>query len=240
MAKRNQQKKPQISRQRRTILKPKTRNQENYMDFINKSDVTFCSGPAGSGKTSVSVGMACEYLIEKKIDRIIITRPVVESGRGLGHLPGTLVEKINPYLIPILEEMNKYLTKATVEMYRKKNIIELCPLEYMRGRNFHGCFMILDEAQNATFEQIKMFITRIGQDSKAVINGDLRQSDLGAQQGGLYTCMRKLAEIPKVGVCKLDYEDIVRSDIISKILRQLNKKEDEAEEKNGGDPVKYF
>ena len=146
-----QSKKKPATRQRRKILRPKTRNQEDYMGHIHKSDVTFCSGPAGSGKTSVSVGMACEYLIEKKVDKIIITRPVVESGRGLGHLPGTLVEKINPYLIPILEEMNQYLTKNTVEAYRNKNIIELCPLEYMRGRNFHNCFMILDEAQNATF-----------------------------------------------------------------------------------------
>ena len=167
-----QSKKKPATRQRRKILRPKPRNQEHYMSQIHKSDVTFCSGPAGSGKTSVSVGMACEYLIEKKVDKIIITRPVVESGRGLGHLPGTLVEKINPYLIPILEEMNQYLTKNTVETYRNRNIIELCPLEYMRGRIFHNCFMILDEAQNATFEQIKMFITRIGKDSKAVINGD--------------------------------------------------------------------
>lgn len=229
-----QPKKKPTPRQRRKVLRPKTRNQESYMGEIHKSDVTFCSGPAGSGKTSVSVGMACEYLIEKKVDKIIITRPVVESGRGLGHLPGTLVEKINPYLIPILEEMNNYLTKNTVETYRNRNIIELCPLEYMRGRNFHNCFMILDEAQNATFEQIKMFITRIGKDSKAVINGDLRQSDLGKQQGGLHTCMEKLVEVSGVGVCELDYSDIVRSDIVSKILMRLNKKEDEDE------PVKYF
>jgi phosphate starvation-inducible PhoH-like protein len=230
-----QAKKPKTTRQRRKILRPKTRNQETYMQSINKSDVTFCSGPAGSGKTSVSVGMACEYLIEKKVDKIIITRPVVESGRGLGHLPGTLVEKINPYLIPILEEMNQYLTKNTVETYRSRDIIELCPLEYMRGRNFHNCFMILDEAQNATFEQIKMFITRIGKDSKAVINGDLRQSDLGKHQGGLKTCMDKLSEVSGVGVCKLDYSDIVRSGIVSKILMTLNKEEDEDDE-----PVKYF
>jgi|TARA_B100001939_G_scaffold69932_1_gene58367 phosphate starvation-inducible PhoH-like protein len=233
-----QSKKPKTTRQRRKILRPKTRNQETYMQSINKSDVTFCSGPAGSGKTSVSVGMACEYLIEKKVDKIIITRPVVESGRGLGHLPGTLVEKINPYLIPILEEMNQYLTKNTVETYRSRDIIELCPLEYMRGRNFHNCFMILDEAQNATFEQIKMFITRIGKDSKAVINGDLRQSDLGKHQGGLKTCMDKLSEVSGVGVCKLDYSDIVRSGIVSKILMTLNKEEDENEDE--GEPVKYF
>tara|TARA_Y100001936_G_scaffold20231_1_gene17293 strand:- start:25874 stop:26584 length:711 start_codon:yes stop_codon:yes gene_type:complete len=233
-----QAKKPKTTRQRRKILRPKTRNQETYMQSINKSDVTFCSGPAGSGKTSVSVGMACEYLIEKKVDKIIITRPVVESGRGLGHLPGTLVEKINPYLIPIIEEMNQYLTKNTVETYRSRDIIELCPLEYMRGRNFHNCFMILDEAQNATFEQIKMFITRIGKDSKAVINGDLRQSDLGKHQGGLKTCMDKLVEVSGVGVCKLDYSDIVRSGIVSKILMTLNKEEDENEDE--GEPVKYF
>lgn len=233
-----QAKKPKTTRQRRKILRPKTRNQETYMQSIDKSDVTFCSGPAGSGKTSVSVGMACEYLIEKKVDKIIITRPVVESGRGLGHLPGTLVEKINPYLIPILEEMNQYLTKNTVETYRSRDIIELCPLEYMRGRNFHNCFMILDEAQNATFEQIKMFITRIGKDSKAVINGDLRQSDLGKHQGGLKTCMDKLSEVSGVGVCKLDYSDIVRSGIVSKILMTLNKEEDENEDE--GEPVKYF
>ena len=222
------------TRQRRKILRPKSRNQENYINRINKCDVTFCSGPAGSGKTSVSVGMACEYLIEKKVDRIIITRPVVESGRGLGHLPGTLVEKINPYLIPILEEMNQYLTNNTVETYRNRDIIELCPLEYMRGRNFHNCFMILDEAQNATFEQIKMFITRIGKDSKAVINGDLRQSDLGKQQGGLHSCMEKLADVPGVGVCELDYKDIVRSGIISKILIRLN------DEDKDNETVKYF
>ena len=208
--------------QRRKKLKAKTDNQELYIDSMQDSDVTFCSGPAGSGKTSVSVGLACEYLMEEKVKRIIITRPVVESGRGLGHLPGTLVEKINPYLIPILEEMNMYLTKPRVESFRDQGIIELCPLEYMRGRNFHDCFMILDEAQNATFEQIKMFITRIGRNSKAVINGDLRQSDLGRDSGGLLTCMDVLYDIDEVSVCELDYCDIVRSDIVAKILKKLH------------------
>ena len=208
--------------QRRKKLKAKTDNQELYIDSMQDSDVTFCSGPAGSGKTSVSVGLACEYLMEEKVKRIIITRPVVESGRGLGHLPGTLVEKINPYLVPILEEMNMYLTKARVENFREEGIIELCPLEYMRGRNFHDCFMILDEAQNATFEQIKMFVTRIGRNSKAVINGDLKQSDLGHQSGGLLTCMDELYDIDGVSVCELDYCDIIRSDIVAKILRKLH------------------
>jgi len=215
--------KPKPKRPRRKTLKPKTNNQALYIRSMADSDVTFCSGPAGSGKTSVSVGLASEYLVENKVEKIIITRPVVESGRGLGHLPGTLIEKINPYLIPILEEMNLYLTKMAVESYRSSNIIELCPLEYMRGRNFHNCFMILDEAQNATFEQIKMFITRIGRGSKAVINGDLHQSDLrNGAEGGLKMCMDKLREVGGVSVCELDYSDIIRSDIIAEILRRLN------------------
>ena len=221
-------------RYRRKQLKPKTDNQAEYINSMTESSVTLCSGPAGSGKTSVAVGLACEYLLADKVKKIVITRPVVESGRGLGHLPGTMLEKINPYLIPILEEMGMYLTKKEIREYMDDEIIELCPLEYMRGRNFHNCFMILDEAQNATFEQIKMFITRIGKDSKAVINGDLRQSDLGKQQGGLHTCMEKLVDVSGVGVCELDYSDIVRSDIVSKILIRLNKKEDDDE------PVKYF
>jgi len=211
---------------RKKRLRAKTKNQSDYITAINNSDVTFCSGPAGSGKTSVSVGLACEYLLQEKIKKIIITRPVVESGKGLGYLPGTLIEKINPYLIPVIEEMNMYLTAPNVEYYREAGRIELCPLEYMRGRNFHESFMILDEAQNATFEQIKMFITRLGRKSKAVINGDLRQSDLGSYSGGLLTCMNKLKEIEGVSLCQLTYSDIVRSNVIAKILEKLNEDSD--------------
>ena len=214
--------KPIPKRPRRRTLKPKTDNQALYIRSMKESDLTFCSGPAGSGKTTVAVGLACEYLLEQKVDKLIITRPVVETGRGLGHLPGTLIEKINPYLIPILEEMNLYLTRMAVDSYRSNNVIELCPLEYMRGRNFHNCFILLDEAQNATFEQIKMFITRIGRSSKAVINGDLHQTDLkNGAEGGLKLCMNKLKGLEGVSICELDYSDIVRNDIISKVLRRL-------------------
>ena len=207
---------------RRKQLKAKTHNQAKYINAMEESSVTLCSGPAGSGKTSVAVGLACKYLLSGKVQRIIITRPVVESGRGLGHLPGTMLEKINPYLVPILEEMSMYLTDKEVRNYMEKNIIELCPLEYMRGRNFHECFMILDEAQNATFDQIKLFVTRIRRKSKAVINGDLRQSDLGKMTGGLHTCMDRLGDIEDVSICELDYSDIVRSDVVAKILMSLN------------------
>ena len=222
MARRKKANPQKQSPQRRKRLKAKTDNQQAYIDEMIDADVTFCSGPAGSGKTSVAVGLACEYLMEERVKKIIITRPVVESGRGLGHLPGTLVEKINPYLVPIIEEMNMYLTPSRVENMRENGTIELCPLEYMRGRNFHECFMILDEAQNATFEQIKMFITRIGRNSKAVINGDLRQSDLGNTSGGLEKCMDTLELVEGVAVCELDYSDIIRSDVVARILKTLH------------------
>ena len=214
--------KPKSPREQRKKLKPKTKNQEGYIRSIAESDVTFCTGPAGSGKTAVAVGLACEYLLEKKVEKIILTRPIVESGgRGLGFLPGTMNEKIQPWLVPVIEEMNLYLTKDTVNSFRSANKIELCPLEYMRGRNFHNSFMILDEAQNATFEQIKMFLTRIGRESKATINGDLDQTDLIQHQSGLAYCVDKLDQLDGVGICRLSSEDIIRHTIISKILERL-------------------
>ena len=188
---------------------------------MSEDDITFCSGPAGSGKTAVAVGLACEYFLENKVEKIIITRPVVESGRGLGYLPGSLNEKIAPYLVPVVEEIKLYLGRETYNSARAINTIETCPLEYMRGRNFHNSFMILDEAQNATYEQIKMFLTRIGLGSKAVINGDLSQTDLEGCDGGLDLCMDRLEDVEGVSICTLTSSDIVRNGIISKILARL-------------------
>jgi phosphate starvation-inducible PhoH-like protein len=208
---------------RRKQLKPKTKNQEEYIRAMVEADVVFCSGPAGSGKTSVAVGLACQYLIEEKIEKIIITRPVVESGRGLGYLPGTFKEKIHPYLVPILEEMQMYLSPTEIKKFMDSNTIEIVPLEYMRGRNFHSCFMILDEAQNATMDQIKMFITRIGRCSKAAINGDVDQTDLPNDiRGGLIDCMDKLNDLDKIAIIELTDDDIIRNKIISSILSRLN------------------
>jgi phosphate starvation-inducible PhoH-like protein len=205
-----------------TQLKPKTVNQSKYLQSIDTADVVFCAGPAGSGKTAIAVACACQYLIEKRVEKIVIARPTVESGRGLGHLPGTYTAKIQPYLIPILEEMHKYLTPEAIRLLRNSNAIELCPLEYMRGRNFHHSFMILDEAQNATFEQIKMFITRMGKESKAILNGDPAQSDLyNNQRGGFSFCMDRLNDVEGIAVCKLEGDDIVRNDIIARILDKL-------------------
>ena len=208
---------------KRKTLKPKTDNHADYIRTMVDADVTLCSGPAGTGKTAVAVGLACEYILEKKVDKIIITRPVVESGRGLGFLPGTFTEKIHPYLVPVLEEMNLYLLPDKVNSLRSMNLIEVCPLEYMRGRNFHNAFMILDEAQNCTHEQIKMFLTRIGRNSKAIINGDTEQSDLPlSMRGGLANCIDRLEDVEGVGICELTSADIVRNDVIARILSKLS------------------
>lgn len=206
----------------RRILQPKSINQENYIISMVENDITICTGPAGSGKSSVAVGLASSWLLEGKIERIIVTRPVVEAGRGLGYLPGSKDEKIQPYLMPILEEMYMYLGRELVNKYIAAGTIELCPLEYMRGRNFHKCFVILDEAQNATYEQIKMFITRLGIGSRAIIEGDPLQSDLPFQmRGAMMDIKEKLFGLQGVGVCELQAVDIVRNPIIARILERL-------------------
>ena len=204
-------------------LKPKTENQADYIRLMADNIVTMCHGPAGTGKTSVSVGLACEYLTEGKIKKIIITRPVVESSRkGLGYLPGSFKDKIHPYLIPVLEEMDLYLNSQQSKRFLDSDIIEIVPLEYMRGRNFHNAFMILDEAQNATFEQIKMFITRVGRDSKAVINGDLQQSDLSSKSScDFHEIIKRLDKLENVGIMELTADDIIRNPIIGKIIDRL-------------------
>jgi len=204
-------------------LKPKTENQADYIRLMADNIVTMCHGPAGTGKTSVSVGLACEYLTEGKIKKIIITRPVVESSRkGLGYLPGSFKDKIHPYLIPVLEEMDLYLNSQQSKRFLDSDIIEIVPLEYMRGRNFHNAFMILDEAQNATFEQIKMFITRVGRDSKSVINGDLQQSDLSSNSScDFHEIIKRLDKLENVGIMELTADDIIRNPIIGKIIDRL-------------------
>ena len=211
-----------VSNPHRKVLQPKSINQENYIISMVENDVTVCTGPAGSGKSSVAVGLACSWLLENKVEKIIITRPTVENGRGLGYLPGNKDEKIHPYLVPVLEEMEQYLGKMMLTKFREAGIIEMCPLEYMRGRNFHDSFMILDEAQNATYEQIKMFLTRIGLHSRAVINGDADQSDLPhSMRGGLEYVSDKLFGLKGIGVCELDASYIVRNTIIGRILERL-------------------
>lgn len=211
----------QIKQQRRH-LKPKSENQAKYLDSITHNRITLCMGPAGSGKTSLSVGKACNMLCNNEIQKIIITRPTIDNGKELGALPGTPNEKMHPYLIPVLDEMILYIGPQKVKELRESNNIEICPLQYMRGRNFHDTFMILDEAQNATYKQIKMFITRIGTNSKAVLNGDPAQSDLPrSYRNGFVRCMSQLTDLQGVGICELQAIDIVRDPIIAKVLERL-------------------
>lgn len=205
-------------------LSPKTQNHRDYIRAMVESDVTICTGPAGTLKTSLATGLACEWLRDGKISRILITRPIVECGDSeLGILPGDLVEKIHPYLRPVLDEIELYIEHLQIIQFIKNRTIDIVPLNVMRGINCHNCFMILDEASNATFEQIKMFLTRIGKNSKCVINGDLKQYDLKTRQaGGLSSIIEKLQNIQGISTIQLTIADIVRSDVVGRILRALN------------------
>lgn len=205
-------------------FKPKTKNQHEYIRAIVENDIIICTGPAGTGKTCVAAGIGIEHLIHGKVDRLVITRPVVESGRGLGYLPGDYQNKIHPYLVPLLDEFNTYLDPCLVQQKIREEIIRIVPLEYMRGYSFHNSFIILDEGQNATLDQIKMFLTRIGSNSTCVINGDLTQSDLDPVNIGLNTCIRKLTDVESVAIIELTYADVIRNSLISKILAKLDGK----------------
>lgn len=207
----------------RRQLRPKSKNQEEYLDAMAKNDIVLCIGPAGSGKTSLAVGKACNMLCNKEIDKIIITRPTIDNGKELGALPGTLSEKIHPYLIPIFDEMHIYIGAEKVKQLKDSGVIEVCPLQYMRGRNFHNTFIILDESQNATYKQIKMLITRMGVNSKVVLNGDPTQSDLPKYyRDGFMRCMRQLETVGEgVAICRLEAVDIVRHPLLKKVLEKL-------------------
>jgi phosphate starvation-inducible protein PhoH and related proteins len=218
----NKQRKPNIKPSRKKI-QPKSENQAEYLRLITECDVTLCSGPAGSGKTACSVGLACDWILNKKINNIVVARPAIEAGRGLGHLPGSLNDKVQPYMIPVLEEMKKYLGLDTYNSMRATKTIEVCPLEFMRGRTFDDSLTILDEAQNATYEQIIMFITRLGMHSTAVINGDPDQTDLkGREAGAFYKLMDELDDLEGVGICELEACDIVRNPIIGRIMARTS------------------
>lgn len=203
-------------------IKPKTRNQEDYIISIAENIVTICLGPAGSGKTMLSAYMAIDYLINKKVDKIILTRPTVEAGKGIGFLPGTAMEKVNPYMIPLIEEMKKIAGEEVYKNLINDNKIEIIPLDYCRGRNWHDCFVILDEAANATLSQMKMVITRVGKTSKLVINGDPEQTDLRPVDAGALTfTASRLDGVENVGIVRLTEKDIIRNKIIGPIMARL-------------------
>lgn len=216
---------PQLYRNR---LKPRSENQKEYIRTIADNTITFCQGVAGSGKSHIAIGMALEYLLDNKVNKIIITRPVVESGEKIGYLPGTAEEKLHPYLLPLLDEINYFISMSQYTGLKTTNKIEIVPLGLMRGRNFHNAFIVADECQNASYDQLKMLLTRIGMNSKMVLTGDVSQSDLNHHmRGGFFSMIGALDGIDNIGISILNHTDIVRNPIIGKIISRLEHYEHE-------------
>jgi len=204
---------------KRTVT-PKTLNQKLYLEAIEKNDMVFGIGPAGTGKTYLAVSMAVRALLEKRINRIVLTRPAVEAGERLGFLPGTLQEKIDPYLKPLYDALYDMLDVERVDRSLERGMIEIAPIAFMRGRTLNDAFVILDEAQNTTPEQMKMFLTRIGYNSKAVINGDITQIDLPfGKMSGLIEAEKIISRVEGISFIHFNERDVVRHPLVQRIVR---------------------
>jgi phosphate starvation-inducible PhoH-like protein len=199
---------------------PKSSNQKLYMEAIEKHDMTFAVGPGGSGKTYLAVAMAVSALLTKQVDRIILARPAVEAGERLGFLPGTLQQKIDPYMRPLYDALYDMLDADKLERFLEKGIVEVAPLAFMRGRTLNDSFVILDEAQNTTSEQMKMFLTRLGFNSKAVITGDVTQIDLPAgRRSGLVEALEVVGRIEGIAFINFNERDVVRHNLVQQIIK---------------------
>lgn len=213
---------------KRQYITPKTVGQKGYVDAIRQYDVVFGIGPAGTGKTYLAMAMAVSSLIKKEVSRIILTRPALEAGESLGYLPGDLYEKVTPYLRPLYDALYDMMDVETIQKYIERGIIEVAPLAYMRGRTLNDAFIILDEAQNSTSEQMKMFLTRLGFDSKTVITGDITQSDLPKhKRSGLIEVKDMLQKIPDIEFVFFSGKDVVRHELVQKIIEAYKEKENE-------------
>lgn len=211
-------------------LKCKTLGQKKYVDAMKKNEIVFGIGPAGTGKTYLAIAMAVKFLKEKKVGRIILTRPAVEAGERLGFLPGDLQEKIDPYLRPLYDALYEIIGVETYQKYIENNIIEVAPLAYMRGRTLDDCFIILDEAQNTTPEQMKMFLTRLGYGSRIVVTGDITQIDLGAGKvSGLKQVTKILTDINGIEFVYLTHKDVVRHRLVMEIIKAYDRYNKEKE-----------
>ncbi len=201
-------------------VQPKTVNQRRYVDAIERQDLVFGVGPAGTGKTYLAVAMAVAALVAKQVSRIVLARPAVEAGERLGFLPGTVQEKVDPFLRPLYDALFDLLEPERVERLLERNTIEIAPLAFMRGRTLNDAFIILDEAQNTTQEQMKMFLTRMGFHAKAVVTGDLTQVDLPTgKRSGLFQAIEILAPVEGIGVVYFDERDVVRHPLVQRIVR---------------------
>ncbi len=203
---------------------PRTFAQKNYVDCLRRFDLTFGVGPAGTGKTYLAVAMAVRQLLDKKVRRIILTRPAIEAGENLGFLPGTLEEKVSPYMRPIYDALNDMLDGPKVMRMMEHGTIEVAPLAYMRGRTLSETFVILDEAQNTTPEQMKMFLTRIGQGTQAVVTGDPSQLDLpNGQRSGLAHALKILRGVNGIAICQFTAADVMRHALVQRIILAYDK-----------------
>ena len=205
-------------------LIPRTENQNKYFKLLNSKNIVFAVGPAGTGKTYIAVAKAVSALQEGKVNKIILSRPAVEAGEKLGFLPGDLKEKVDPFLRPIYDALYSMLPFEQVEKKITNNIIEIAPIAFMRGRTLEDCFIILDEAQNTTRTQMKMFLTRLGKNSQMVIAGDVTQIDLISEKdSGLKDALYKLKKIEEIGFIELNDKDVVRHDLVKKIINSYEK-----------------
>jgi len=211
-------------------IAPKTQNQRTLVEAVGKQDVVFAIGPAGTGKTYISVALAVQALKNKSVKKIIITRPAVEAGEHLGFLPGDLQEKIDPYLRPIYDALDDMIHHDKLQYYLDNRIIEIAPLAYMRGRTLNKAFILLDEAQNTTPMQMKMFLTRMGPKSKMIVNGDRSQIDLpNNQESGLINATKILKKTPGIAFVELDTRDVIRHRIVKNIIKAYEKVQDRPE-----------
>ncbi len=202
------------------MVQPRSPNQRKYVEAIEQGDMTFGIGPAGTGKTYLAVAMAVSALVAKKVSRIILVRPAVEAGERLGFLPGSLQEKVDPYLRPLYDALYDLLDPQKVDKMLESNVIEVAPLAFMRGRTLNDAFIIMDEAQNTTTEQMKMFVTRLGNNSKAVITGDLTQTDLpNPKKSGLLEALHVLDGVEGIRFCHFEDVDVVRHHLVQRIVR---------------------
>ena len=230
---------PQPQRSTLPMVEHVTEGQRLYIQTMRSHVVTFSSGPAGSGKTFLAVGMAVQHLLAGQVEKIILVCPAVEAGEKLGFLPGDLNEKIRPYLLPLLDALRYFLGQARADHYAEKGVIEIAPLAYMRGRTLSDSFMILDEAQNTTIEQMKMFLTRIGKNSRAVVTGDISQIDLEPRTpSGLVHAMGILQNVRDVGFATLETQDILRHPVVGAIVKAYQREQEAHSSKSSEKPKK--
>ena len=204
---------------------PRTFNQREYVKTVEKNDLVFCIGPAGTGKTFLAISMALYYLLNKKLDRIVLTRPVVEAGEKLGFLPGDIQQKVNPYFRPLHDALYYLIGYDKSSELIDKGIIEIAPLAYMRGRTINNAFVILDEGQNTLNSQMKMFLTRFGQNSKVIVTADISQIDLSEpKKSGIFTAIKLLKNIDGIKIIYLNEKDIIRHPLVQKIVEAYEKR----------------